>query len=277
MPQRLQSAGVVACFSPLGARVVSQAILIAPMDHLPHALLLKFPGTNCDAESARALEMCGFRTTILPISLVNPSSLDGVDLVMLSGGFSYGDYVMAGRIAQLQAEAKLGNALKEFAAAGGHVLGVCNGFQILVKLGLLPVGSLIDNTSGRFLCRWAGLKVEDRRSPFLAQLPDTFELPVAHAEGRFVAPPGKAAEYRANGLAALTYTEDINGSTEAIAAVQSENGRVFGLMPHPERFLQKRHHYDPDWSGDQEHGWGYYFFKGLADSLAEAASRAKAS
>lgn len=240
------------------------------MDRQPHALLLKFPGTNCDAESARALESVGFRTTVLPISLVTPACLENVDLVMLSGGFSYGDYVMAGRIAQLQTEARLGPALKEFAAAGGHVLGVCNGFQILVKLGLLPEGSLIDNTSGRFMCRWAGLKVVDRRSPFLRHLPDEFELPVAHAEGRFVAPSDRAAEYLAQGLAALTYTSDINGSTHAIAAVQSENGRVFGLMPHPERFLLKRHHYDPDWSGDNQWGWGYHFFRGLADSLRPA-------
>jgi phosphoribosylformylglycinamidine synthase len=241
------------------------------MDCQPHALLLKYPGTNCDAESARALETVGFRTTILPISLVSPASLEKVDLVMLSGGFSYGDYVMAGRIAQLQTEARLGPALKDFAAAGGHVLGVCNGFQILVKLGLLPEGSLIDNTSGRFMCRWAGLKVVDRRSPFLACLPDEFELPVAHAEGRFVAPGNRAAEYLENGLAALTYTSDINGSTHAIAAVQSENGRVFGLMPHPERFIHKRHHYDPDWSGDGQWGWGYHFFRGLAESLRPAA------
>ena len=244
------------------------------MDTMPHALLLKFPGTNCDAESARALQTVGFRTTILPISLATPASLEGVDLVMLSGGFSYGDYVMAGRIAQLQADAKLGKALQEFAAAGGFVLGVCNGFQILVKLGLLPVGSLIDNTSGRFLCRWAGLQIKDRRSPFLAHLPDTFELPVAHAEGRFVAPDGLAAAYLANGHAALTYTEDINGSSECIAGVQSENGRVFGLMPHPERFLLKQHHYNPDWQGESESewGWGYYFFKGVADALTGAAA-----
>jgi phosphoribosylformylglycinamidine synthase len=157
--------------------------------------------------------------------------------------------------------------LKEFAANGGYVLGVCNGFQILVKLGILPEGSLIDNTSGRFLCRWAGLDVRDKRSPFLSLLPQQFELPVAHAEGRFVAPDGLAAEYRAKGLAALTYSEDINGSTEAIAGIQSENGRVFGLMPHPERFIYKRHHYDPDWPSESGWGWGYYFFKGLADQI----------
>jgi len=237
------------------------------MDSRPHALLLKYPGTNCDAETARALEAAGFRSTVLPVSLLEPSRLDGVALVMLSGGFSYGDYIMAGRIAQLQTESRVGDALRGFAAGGGYMLGICNGFQILVRLGLLPAGSLIDNTSGRFLCRWAGLRREDARSPFLKKLPDHFELPVAHAEGRFVAPEGQAVHYRENGLEALTYAEDINGSSEAIAGVQSEDGHIFGLMPHPERFLLPRHHYDPDWSEDSEWGWGYYFFKGVAEAV----------
>lgn len=238
------------------------------MSTSPRALILKFPGTNCDAESARALRETGVEAEVLPVSLLTPESLEGMDLVMLAGGFSYGDYVMAGRIAQLQIEAKLGGALRDFAARGGYVLGVCNGFQILVRLGLLPTGSLTDNASGRFICRWVGLRVEDRRSPFLKHLPDEFELPVAHAEGRFVAPEGMAERYGKDGLVALTYTSDINGSTEAIAAVQSQNGRVFGLMPHPERFLAKSHHYDPDWQGSGEgRGWGYWFFMGLAEAL----------
>ncbi len=239
-------------------------------DRMPAALLLKYPGTNCDHETARALEAVGFTTRTVPIARVTPGDLAGTDLVMLSGGFSYGDYVMAGRIAQLQTESKVGDSLRTFAAGGGYVLGVCNGFQILVKLGLLPAGSLIDNTSGRFLCRWTRLRKQDNRSPFLQLLPDEFELPVAHAEGRFVAPDGLAAEYRCNGLAALTYVEDINGSSAGIAGLQSENGRIFGLMPHPERFLYRRHHYDPDWNGHPEWGWGYFFFLGLAQALGAA-------
>ncbi|QQL44127.1 phosphoribosylformylglycinamidine synthase I [Sulfuriroseicoccus oceanibius] len=236
------------------------------MENRPHAILLKFPGTNCDEETARALETVGFSTETLPISRVTPDSLAGAKLVMLSGGFSYGDYVMAGRIAQLRTEAALGDALKSFVENGGYVLGVCNGFQILTKLSLLPEGSLIHNDNGRFICRWAGLAVQDKTAPVLSQLPDVFELPVAHAEGRFVAPEGKAAEYLEKGYAALTYTDDINGSSELIAGVRDESGRVFGLMPHPERFLYQRHHYDQDWN-DAEWGWGYYFFKGLHDAI----------
>src|SRR5215510_13291251 len=128
------------------------------MNDQPPALLLKFPGTNCDAETARALQAAGFTTTIVPISLATPEHLQAAKLVVFSGGFSYGDYVMAGRIAQLVMERKLGHALQDFVAGGGYVLGICNGFQILTKLGLLPEGSLIDNSSGRFQCRWVTLK-----------------------------------------------------------------------------------------------------------------------
>jgi phosphoribosylformylglycinamidine synthase len=235
----------------------------------PHALLLKFPGTNCDAESARALEAAGFTTQILPASQLGPDSLEQVDLLMLSGGFSYGDYVMAGRLAQLRVEERLGLALNGFVEEGGFVLGVCNGFQILTKLGLLPAGSLIDNSSGRFICRWTELHVENCDSPPLVYLPGTFELPIAHAEGRFVAPDGMVQEYFDNGLVTLTYGDDVNGSERQIAGIQNQAGNVFGLMPHPERFLYRQHHYDPDWlAPDQSQwGWGYHFFRGIRDHV----------
>jgi len=250
---------------------VASVTITTTMADQPHALLLKFPGTNCDSETARALEAVGFSTEILPTSQLGPGLLDKADLVMLSGGFSYGDYVMAGRLAQLRVESAIGDALHRFADNGGFVLGVCNGFQILTKLGLLPEGSLIDNTSGRFICRWAGLEVQNAAAAPLVHLPAAFELPIAHAEGRFVAPEGSAAEYAAKGFVALTYTDDINGSTDRIAGLQNAEGNVFGLMPHPERFLYRRHHYDPDWNecGD-EWGWGYHFFRGIFDRVTSA-------
>ena len=235
--------------------------------HNPHpkALLPKYPGTNCDAETARALEAVGFKTEIVPVSELTPAHFVGVSLVVFSGGFSYGDYVMAGRVAQLITQQKLDGALEYFVANGGHILGICNGFQIITKLGLLPEGSLIDNTSGRFMCRWVKMKIHAPDSPFLRELPEDMEieLPVAHAEGRFVAPDGKADEYLANGLVTLTYTEDVNGSSAGIAGLQDKTRRVFGLMPHPERFMDKQHHYNPDWNGDPAHGIGYYIFKSI--------------
>ena len=182
---------------------------------------------------------------------------------------------MAGKLARLEIELRLGDALKTFHERGGYLLGICNGFQILMRLGLIPAGSLIDNTSGRFQCRWVELQNKKSDHPFLHLLPESFELPVAHAEGRFVAPEGAAEQYVAEGLGALTYSDDVNGSHAAIAGLGDATGRVFGLMPHPERFLLKEHHYDRDWQidadRDAEMGWGYYFFRSLHDSITKAA------
>jgi phosphoribosylformylglycinamidine synthase len=234
------------------------------MENRPDALLLKFPGTNCDGETERALRRAGFATETLPISLARRERILRCHLLVLSGGFSYGDYVMAARIAQLEIERRLGDTLHAYHRRGGHLLGICNGFQILMRLGLLPEGSLIGNTSGRFQCRWTDLRRVCDDSPYLCGLPRTFPLPIAHAEGRFIAPPGKAAEYRARGLVALEYVEDVNGSEEHIAGLQDETRRVFGLMPHPERFVLPHHHYDPDWS---QPAWGLTFFTSIHRAL----------
>ena len=245
------------------------------MEERPRAVLLKFPGTNCDEETARALEVVGFSTEIVPISALTTEALDGVKLVMLSGGFSYGDYVMSGRLACLVTEQKIDGALKEFRDNGGYLLGICNGFQILTQLGLLPEGSLVENTSGRFQCQWVKMK-KQADSPFLTLLPDEFEFPMAHAEGRLVTMKAEDAEkYRENGAAAVIYNEDVNGSFEHIAGLQDETGRVFGMMPHPERFLYREDHYDPDWenpAGSDEEKWGsgYYLFRSLYESVTSS-------
>jgi len=241
------------------------------MEDRPCALLLKFPGTNCDAETSRALEAVGFRTEVLPVSALNAAKLEGARLVVLSGGFSYGDYVMSGRIASLVTEQKIGEALKNFRDNGGYLLGICNGFQILTQLDLLPAGSLVENASGRFQCQWVKLRNLAPKSPFLSQCPDEFELPIAHAEGRLVTKnASEAAAYLENGAAALVYSDDVNGSFERIAGLTDESGRVFGLMPHPERFMKAGDHYDPDWEGGED-GWGsgYWLFKSLHEAIRE--------
>jgi phosphoribosylformylglycinamidine synthase len=242
------------------------------MDLNPSALLPRYPGTNADEETARALRLAGFDAQILPSAVITPEHLERARLIVFSGGFSYGDYVMAGRIAQLVTEQRLGAKLQQFVERGGHVLGICNGFQILTKLGLLPKASLIDNESGRFQCRWVKLRVQNPRNPFLRELPTDIdvEFPIAHAEGRLVAPDGEAERYLRDGLAALTYVDNPNGSQAGIAGLQSETGRVFGLMPHPERFVFRNQHYDRDWSGDLEWGWGFYFFKSIYHELSGA-------
>lgn len=232
----------------------------------PKAVIIKFPGTNCDAETARALGIAGFSARVLPSALLDAHSLDDAQLVVFAGGFSYGDYVMSGRFAKLTTISRTGDGLRKFIGRGGYAMGICNGFQILIQLGLLPEGSLIHNRTGRFICRWVKL-TKNGSSPYLDGLPDDFELPIAHAEGRFVASGDKAAEYVGNGRAALLYGENVNGSTHAIAGLQDETGRVFGLMPHPERFIYKQQHYDPDWNGDPKRGWGCLMFESLRGAM----------
>ncbi len=236
---------------------------------MPHALLLKYPGTNCDVETARALNAAGFSTQVQPIATATPAHVRQAQLVVFSGGFSYGDYVMSGRLAQLETERFLGDALLRHHENGGFLFGICNGFQILTKLGILPKASLIWNKSERFECMWDKLvKVpQAKQSPFTQYLPDEFELPSAHAEGRLVTEPGDAERYLEGGCVTLQYGDNHNGSELRIAGLQDVTGRAMGLMPHPERFLKPMHHYDPDWAGDPDWGWGYYFFKGAFDAL----------
>jgi len=238
------------------------------MENCPHALLLTFPGTNCERETARALEAVGFSTVCVPFAEMTEDKLNGVDLLVFSGGFSYGDYIMSGRLATLELESKLGPALQRFKEQGGYMLGICNGFQILTKLGLLPEGSLIDNTSGRFICKWVTLENKNPENPFLRKLPATFEFPIAHAEGRFVNTIEKAEEYIQKGYGVLTYAEYVNGSSAQIAGLADPTGRIFGLMPHPERFIYKEQHYDADWNEDADWGWGYYFFQSIYEEIS---------
>ena len=244
------------------------------MEQRPCAILLKFPGTNCDAETARALEEVGFVTETRPVSALKPEKLVGVSLVDFSVGSSYVDYVMAGRLASLVTGQKIGTTLRDFRDNGGYILGICNGFQILTQLDLLPSGSLVENTSGRFQCQWVTLKNLAPKSPFLSHLPEEFEFPIAHAEGRLVTKEAsEATAYLTSGAAALAYRDDVNGSFERIAGLQDESGRVFGLMPHPERFLHRQNHYDPDWKStgeDETRGSGYYFFRSLYESITKS-------
>ncbi len=234
---------------------------------MPHALLLKYPGTNCDVETARSLNVAGFSTQVQPIATATAAMVEKAQIVVFSGGFSYGDYVMSGRLAQLETERFLGDALVKHFDKGGFLFGICNGFQILTKLGILPKASLIWNKSERFECMWDKLVKVAPNSPYTSLLPENFELPSAHAEGRLVCEPGDAEKYLASGCVALLYADNHNGSEQRIAALQDPTGRAMGLMPHPERFLKPMHHYDPDWSGDADWGWGYYFFKGAYDAL----------
>lgn len=191
-----------------------------------------FPGSNCDRDLAVALERATGRR---PLMLWHKDSVlpPGLDLIGLPGGFSFGDYLRCGAIA---AHAPICQAVAGFARAGGHVLGICNGFQVLTETGLLP-GALIRNAGLKFVCRTVGLLVETADSPFTRGYARGQEigLPVAHHDGNYIADAGLVARLRGEDRIAFSYTDNPNGSAADIAGVLSENRRVLGMMPHPER------------------------------------------
>ena len=218
------------------------------------AAVVTFPGSNCDRDLAVALAAAGFevarvwhKDTDLPA---------GLDVVGIPGGFSFGDYLRCGAIA---ARAPIMAAVARFAEAGGHVLGICNGFQVLCETGLLP-GALMRNATLRFVCRPVRLRVESADSPFTAQWGAGAEpvIPVAHHDGNYRADADTLARLEGEGRIALRYLDNPNGSLADIAGVLSENRRVLGLMPHPERAADAR-------LGNTD---GAALFHGLASAMA---------
>lgn len=195
------------------------------------AAVLVFPGSNCDRDLAVAFRQAGFdvemvwhKDTLLPA---------GVDVVGVPGGFSYGDYLRSGAIA---ARSPIIGALKAHSDRGGYVLGICNGFQVLTETGLLP-GALMRNAALKFICKPVELTVETTESAFTSgyDAGQTVVFPVAHHDGNYVVTEETRAALNAEDRVAFRYAEDLNGSTDRIAGVLSENRRVLGLMPHPER------------------------------------------
>jgi len=197
----------------------------------PRIAVVTFPGSNDDGDAALALAALGAE----PVAVWHgDSELPLVDAVVLPGGFSYGDYLRCGAIARFSAVMP---AVAEFAARGGPVLGICNGFQILCEAGLLP-GVLRPNEGLRFVCRDVTLRVERAVAPFASRCApgQLLQIPVKHGEGCYYAPPELLAELEEGGRIVLRYepSENPNGSLGNVAAVVSEDGNVMGLMPHPE-------------------------------------------
>jgi phosphoribosylformylglycinamidine synthase len=199
-----------------------------------------FPGANCDRDCAHVLR------AVLGADVVEvwhaDRALDGIDALVLPGGFSYGDYLRSGAVA---ATAAIMPALRAFAAAGGPVLGICNGFQILTEARLLP-GVLMRNRSLRFRCHPVWVRVESVATPFTAGLRagEVLQMPIAHGEGAYLAPPETLDALAAAGRIVFRYCDargrvvpaaNPNGSAAAIAGVANAAGNVVGLMPHPER------------------------------------------
>jgi phosphoribosylformylglycinamidine synthase subunit PurQ / glutaminase len=207
------------------------------------AIVLAGPGTNRDPDASLALELAGAApTTWLVTDLVKePALLRDARLLVIAGGFSHGDALGAGRMLGLDLVVGLGDELAAFVASGRPVLGICNGFQVLTRAGLLP-GALGHNDHGRFDCRWVELATEPRSTCVWTNgLTDTIHCPIAHGEGRYVHPdPAGLADA---GQVALRYAgANPNGSVDAIAGVCDPTGLVLGLMPHPENHVVVRQH-----------------------------------
>ncbi len=272
---------------------------VIPMSR-PKVCVLRAPGTNCDVETAFAFESCGADAQRVHLFRVleTPQILRDYQILCVPGGFSYGDDVGAGVIFAAQLRVKLGEILSEFLTADKLALGICNGFQVLLKAGVLPGGTanwrenaeepeatLTWNDNGKYTARWVTLGCAGSRSVFLREI-DEIELPIAHAEGRLVVredsildnwlQQGQIAVCYAQPAAAssplgelttlqIPYPDNPNGSVANVAGLCDPSGRVLGLMPHPERFLHGTQH--PRWTRGEisEEGAGTKIFRNAVE------------
>jgi phosphoribosylformylglycinamidine synthase subunit PurQ / glutaminase len=220
--------------------------------------VITFPGSNCDRDLAVAIERV---TGHAPIRLWHGEQTlpEGLDLIGVPGGFSYGDYLRSGAMA---ARSPVVGAVIEAAERGVAVLGICNGFQILTEAGLLP-GALMRNAGIRFVCRTVGLTVENATSRFtsLYQAGEAIRIPVAHHDGNYFADDATLDRIEGEGQVAFRYAEPVNGSSRDIAGVLNARGNVLGMMPHPERMVE------PLQGGTD----GARLFEALAQSVLERA------
>jgi phosphoribosylformylglycinamidine synthase len=221
-----------------------------------HAAVVVFPGSNCDRDLAMAFEAAGMRVSM--VWHKDTEIPQGVDIVGVPGGFSFGDYLRCGAIA---ANSPICQSIAAHAGRGGYVLGICNGFQVLTETGLLP-GALLRNAGLKYICKTVGLRVETQDSAFTAGYGtgDEIMIPIAHHDGNYFADDDTIARLRGEDRVAFSYLDNPNGARDDIAGILSENRRVLGMMPHPER------------AADAGHGGtdGQALFRALAGVLATA-------
>ncbi|TVQ31616.1 MAG: phosphoribosylformylglycinamidine synthase subunit PurQ [Phycisphaeraceae bacterium] len=247
-----------------------------PSADQPAALVIRTAGTNCDAEMVRAFELAGARADLVHVDrlIESPARLDDYDLIGFPGGFSYGDDVASGRVLAMRLRLHLYPALRAAALRGAPMIGVCNGFQALVQLGMLPgperAGdwpedappaqsvALTDNISARFIDDWTAVEI-DEQSPCVwtrglvdSELPEEARarvllMPLASGEGRFVAATDEGLkELERRRQVPMRYAENLNGSMGRVAGICDASGLIFGLMPHPDRYLDWMNH--PFWT-----------------------------
>jgi len=248
--------------------------------------VLRTAGTNCDKETAFAFKAAGAETELVHVNRLigREKQLEDYQILAFPGGFSYGDDIAAGKILANELKCKLSKQLKDFVAQGKLIIGICNGFQILVKAGLLPgnedfaqEASLITNDSAKFEDRWTYLRTPRQKCVWAKNLPQVIYLPVAHGEGKFVVKDKTILErLRRNQQIVFQYCnkqgdlsgypDNPNGAVENIAGICDVTGRVLGLMPHPERHQLSVQH--PRWAGERKNkksGDGRQIFKNGVD------------
>jgi phosphoribosylformylglycinamidine synthase len=238
---------------------------------MPNSLVIRTAGTNCDAELVRAFSLAGARVETMHLDrlIAEPGRLEEFDLLGFPGGFSYGDDIASGRIFAMRVRERLYPALRQAIGRGVPIIGVCNGFQVLVQVGLLPgpgpgeswpesrppaqTVALMENAQARFSDRWVPVAPDPKsvciwtRGLADGATAETMQLPVAHGEGRFVtASPEVLKDLERSGRVALRYLDNYNGSEGAVAGICDSTGLIFGLMPHPERYLDWMRH--PYWT-----------------------------
>ena len=202
-----------------------------------HAAVVVFPGSNCDRDLAVAFKAAGAKVTMV---WHKDSALpEGIDIVGIPGGFSYGDYLRCGAIA---ANSPICRSVAAHAERGGYVLGICNGFQVLTETGLLP-GALLRNANLKYICKTVGLRVETTDSDYTSGYAagQVIDIPIAHHDGNYFADAETIARLRGEDRVAFSYAENPNGAQDDIAGILSANRRVLGMMPHPERAADPVH------------------------------------
>ncbi|MEM7754178.1 MAG: phosphoribosylformylglycinamidine synthase I [Planctomycetota bacterium] len=234
----------------------------------PRAVVLRTEGTNCDQEMVRAFRLAGAEVDLVHVGRVleTPQILGAADLIGFPGGFSHGDDIASGRVLAARLRERAWSALVDAADRGVPMIGACNGFQVMVQVGLLPgpaageawtvdrapapTCALAHNTSARFVDRWTRVRYEPGNCVWTEGLAEfdaeVAMLPVAHGEGRFVAADGVLDRLESAGQVVVRYAEPLNGSQGDVAGIADANGRIFGLMPHPERYLDWTRH--PWWT-----------------------------
>ncbi len=201
------------------------------------AAVIQFPGSNCDRDMAVALRHVAGNGQVDVVWHKDTTLPDGLDVVAIPGGFSFGDYLRCGAIA---AQSPICQAVVAHAKRGGYVLGVCNGFQVLTETGLLP-GALLRNAALKYICKPVSLTVRADDSVFTSQYSNGQQItvPIAHHDGNYTADSETVARLQGEGRVAFTYDDNPNGSVADIAGVLSDNQRVLGMMPHPERMAEE--------------------------------------